>query len=175
MDRRGYTAADVRAVVALIKAATGKRGSAYTEASLEWRNLMARVDRYTNLLWEAQVRDFVRWPRLGSWVWPNPDGPNRTTADSVTLNFDVDYTTPTTYSALIGEMKKWITGRFTWVDNQFLRPPALNLPSGMISPGATLTIAGTLGSIYYTLDGTDPRAPGGAVSPSAYLYTGPIT
>ncbi len=33
------------------------------------------------------------------------------------------------------------------------------------------------GTIYYTLDGTDPRLPGGAVSPTAYSYTltGPVT
>src|ERR1035441_3062427 len=36
-------------------------------------NLFARIDQITNQVWEAQVRDFVRWPRLGTYVWPNPD------------------------------------------------------------------------------------------------------
>ncbi|MEM7533862.1 MAG: lamin tail domain-containing protein [Chloroflexota bacterium] len=31
------------------------------------------------------------------------------------------------------------------------------------------------GEIFYTTDGTDPRLPGGAVSPSATQYTGPVT
>ncbi|MCK4563061.1 MAG: lamin tail domain-containing protein, partial [Verrucomicrobia bacterium] len=30
--------------------------------------------------------------------------------------------------------------------------------------------SGTAGSIYYTLDGSDPRLPGGAISPSALIY-----
>jgi hypothetical protein len=30
-------------------------------------------------------------------------------------------------------------------------------------------------TIYYTLDGTDPRLPGGAISPQALPYSGPIT
>jgi hypothetical protein len=37
-------------------------------------NLLARVDQITNQLWEAQARDFARWPRLGTYVWPNPNG-----------------------------------------------------------------------------------------------------
>lgn len=33
----------------------------------------------------------------------------------------------------------------------------------------------TTGTIYYTLDGTDPRLPGGDISPDAVVYDGPIT
>ena len=50
----------------------------------------------------------------------------------------------------------------------------INEYGGSINPGDQLTISGT-GPIYYTLDGTDPRLIGGALSPSAILYTGPIT
>ncbi|MGV3533911.1 MAG: lamin tail domain-containing protein, partial [Chthoniobacteraceae bacterium] len=40
----------------------------------------------------------------------------------------------------------------------------------------TLTNPNPAGVIYYTLDGTDPRAPGGAInSASAVAYSGPIT
>ncbi len=45
---------------------------------------------------------------------------------------------------------------------------------GDISVGGTLTIAAA-GTIYYTLDGTDPRLPGGAVAPTAVAYGGGIT
>ncbi|MFT5853324.1 MAG: hypothetical protein ACI8XO_000565 [Verrucomicrobiales bacterium] len=38
---------------------------------------------------------------------------------------------------------------------------------GEIPGGGTLTITATSGTIYYTLDGSDPRLEGGAISPSA--------
>jgi len=31
-------------------------------------NLLAGVDRRTNLLWEAKDREFAAWPRLGTYV-----------------------------------------------------------------------------------------------------------
>ncbi|MFB0551795.1 MAG: lamin tail domain-containing protein, partial [Phycisphaerae bacterium] len=46
---------------------------------------------------------------------------------------------------------------------------------GQITPNARLTMSAT-GTIWYTLDGTDPRLPGGAVNHSrAKVYSGPIT
>jgi len=59
-------------------------------------------------------------------------------------------------------------------------PPALNINGsyqhgGPITRGDQLTFSGTLLPIYYTLDGSDPRLAGGAISPAAQLYTGPIT
>ena len=128
-------------------------------------NLLGRVNRITNELWEAQSRDFARWPRLSMYVWPNPDGGA----------WHVNYATPGTFPNLISEMKKWITGRSVWVDSQFLRAPLLSLPSGPITPGVSVSITGTVGSIYYTLDGSDPRASGGTPSLSARLYTGSAT
>jgi hypothetical protein len=137
-------------------------------------NLLGRVERITNELAEAQARDHVRWPRLSAYVWPNPDGANLVPSgtDGVALNWDVNYATPGSYTALIGEMKKWITGRQTWVDRQFLLPPTLSRAGGPIVPGTTLTMTSVLGSVYYTMDGTDPRASGGGISPSAILYNG---
>jgi hypothetical protein len=123
-------------------------------------NLLARVDQLTNYLWEAQARDFVAWPRLGTAVWPNPDG--------AAGGWDVDYVHPTTYSGIIAQFKKFILGRYLWIDQQFVPSPTL------LSNVASTSLSAPLGSIYYTLDGSDPRATGGAVSPSAHLYTGTI-
>ena len=124
-------------------------------------NLFARIDQITNLLWEAQARDFARWPRLGTYVWPNPDG----AADG----WDVDYVSPTTYPAYIAQFKKFVLGRYLWIDQQFVPAPIL------ATNGTTFTLAAPLGSVYYTLDGTDPRASGGAVAVSAQRYTGLVT
>ena len=61
-----------------------------------------------------------------------------------------------------------------------LRPRAESVFSqhgGMISQGFTLTMTrpGGSGDIYYTVDGSDPRLPGGGLSTSAIRYTGPVS
>ena len=43
---------------------------------------------------------------------------------------------------------------------------------GAVAAGAALTMTGAGGTVYYTLDGTDPRLPGGALSPAAVAYVG---
>jgi hypothetical protein len=56
-------------------------------------------------------------------------------------------------------------------------PPALNSTSGPVSSGFVfrMTNGNASGTIYYTLDGSDPRLIGGAVAPGAIAYSGPIT
>jgi len=46
---------------------------------------------------------------------------------------------------------------------------------GRIVGGDVLTITAPAGTIYYTLDGSDPRLPGGAVSAGAVEYAGAVT
>jgi hypothetical protein len=53
-------------------------------------------------------------------------------------------------------------------------PPSFNQHGGTISPPFQLTMSGT-GVIHYTTDGSDPRLPGGAVSPTAQVYSAGIT
>src|SRR5436305_8973856 len=40
--------------------------------------------------------------------------------------------------------------------------------------GFNLTMTAPAGTIYYTLDGSDPRLPDGTVSPAALVYSAPI-
>jgi hypothetical protein len=63
-------------------------------------------------------------------------------------------------------------------------PAGFSQEGGTIAPGfqATLTNPNTtgtpptpVGTIYYTVDGSDPRLAGGGISPTALVYTGPIT
>jgi hypothetical protein len=44
--------------------------------------------------------------------------------------------------------------------------PAFNQHGGNVDPGFNLTMSAPAGTIYYTLDGSDPRLRGGAVSPA---------
>ncbi len=53
--------------------------------------------------------------------------------------------------------------------------PEMSLPSSMVLPGSTITLMAPQGTLYLTLDGTDPRASGGNVNASAQIYAGPIT
>ncbi len=48
-----------------------------------------------------------------------------------------------------------------------VEPPAFSETAGDVPPGSSVTIDAPEGTVYYTVDGTDPRAPGGAVSPNA--------
>ncbi|MBN2163790.1 MAG: lamin tail domain-containing protein [Pontiellaceae bacterium] len=51
-------------------------------------------------------------------------------------------------------------------------PPQISPAGGTVASGTEVTLSADEGTIYYTTDGSDPRAIGGAVAGSA--YTGPI-
>jgi hypothetical protein len=79
-----------------------------------------------------------------------------------------------TYASEIAHLKTYILQRSQWIDSQLVRPPVLSHPSGAATAGTTVTLQAT-NTIYYTLNGTDPRLPQGGISPNALTYTGPIT
>ena len=122
---------------------------------------MARVDAIAAYLGQAQAREFEKWPRLGTYVWPNPP----------------IYANPTTYAGIISAKKSWIAGRFNWIDSQYPVPPGIQVPADpyYITPGYLLTLVGAAPTKLLTLDGSDPRLAGGAISPAARTYSGPVT
>ena len=53
--------------------------------------------------------------------------------------------------------------------------PTFNQHGGAVGVGFSLLMTAQSGDIYYTLDGEDPRLPGGAINTAhAVLYTGPV-
>ncbi|HEV8603892.1 MAG TPA: lamin tail domain-containing protein [Tepidisphaeraceae bacterium] len=53
--------------------------------------------------------------------------------------------------------------------------PEFNQLGGAVSPGFSLTMTNVSGgTVYYTLDGSDPRLSGGNVAPGVLTYTGPV-
>ena len=74
--------------------------------------------------------------------------------------------TPGTDGTHAGEIRwlgQWWTSRLAFMDGQFTRPPEASIPSGPIPIGASLSLTSPSFSsqgttIYYTTDGSDPRA-----------------
>jgi hypothetical protein len=85
------------------------------------------------------------------------------------------YSSPTANNIVTetNNLKTWLATRATWIDSQFTALPVIVRPPGPVAPGATTSITVPSGTtVYYTVDGSDPRAVGGGVSSSALVYTG---
>ncbi|HLP13279.1 MAG TPA: CotH kinase family protein [Flavobacteriales bacterium] len=65
--------------------------------SLNTDTLMNMIDSLVLMLDESQVRNYQRWPILGTYVWPN--------------NY-----VGATYADEVAYFKFWLTGRLTWLD-----------------------------------------------------------
>ena len=131
------------------------RWASLRTGALATDRVLALVDGYTNLLAEAQDRNFKKWRILNEYVWPNAFIGG-------------------SYEAEIGFLKEFISNRLQWIDTTILRWPELDPAPGYHPDGVTLRITAT-GTVYYTLDGSDPRNPGGGVAPQARRYSGPVS
>jgi hypothetical protein len=109
-------------------------------------NLISRIDALVAQLNESQERNFRRWEILGRDVSPN-------------------YFVGDTYKAEIDWMKNWTSNRLAWIEAQFPAAPIVKA-DGKIE----LSTAAAEAKIYFTTDGTDPRARGGKVSDAARAY-----
>ena len=107
---------------------------------------------------EAQVRNFETWSNVA------PNGG--------------EYADPglTGWEAEVSHLTNWLIIRANWIDDQLTKIPSLQPESGNVEAGQLVTLTAAAGAtIYYTTDGTDPRADGGGISQSAIEYTGPFT
>ena len=104
-------------------------------------NIQGAVDAYAAELAEAQARNFTRWsdkpPRGGS------------------------------HAAEVAILKDWLTQHTAWIDGRFLPRPVLTPGTGQVTGGAAVAVSVGGRNCYFTTDGSDPRLPGGKVSPSA--------
>jgi hypothetical protein len=117
--------------------------------------LLADYDGAIALLQEAAPRNFARWPILGKYVWPN-------------------WYIGTSWEDDVAWNRQWLVDRIAWIDAQFPAPPVFSQQGGSVPIGYNLSIGAATGAIWYTLDGSDPRAPGGAIAPGALPYAGPL-
>ena len=117
-------------------------------------NMNAIIDGMAAELDEAQVRNFARWPETA------PDGGVYAEPGLVG------------YEGEVSHLKGWISTRMIWIDGQTVTPASFDVEPGFVDPGFEITLSAPEGRLYYTLDGSDPRLSGGAVSPQAVEYTG---
>lgn len=65
---------------------------------LDTSYINAWIDSNNVYLNEVQARNFIQWPILGTYVWPNPAP------------------IPTTYQGEVDRLKLWIANRMNWLD-----------------------------------------------------------
>ena len=111
-------------------------------------NLNRLIDQLCAEVREAQPREYDKWglqPRGGS------------------------------YQSEINIMKEWLSNRIDFIDQQLTQPPQFNSHDGQVGSGFALRIdAPPNGTVYYTLDGSDPRLPQGGLATNALVYTNVI-
>lgn len=94
------------------------------------------------------------------------------------VNNEINNFFPTRAAVLLDQLQRTVLPTWRGSTPAPLYPdvnaPDFNQYGGAFAPGFALTMTGT-GTIYYSLDGTDPRLPGGAVRAGALVYTHPVT
>jgi hypothetical protein len=126
-------------------------------------NIYADIDALVAQVRQEQPREAARWPGY-------------TTPRSGTISISgYSYDFPGTYQGEVDFLKQWYRDRLHFIDTNLLAKPVFSTNGGPVSSGQTLTMSGPAGAtIYYCTDGSDPRLPGGAVSPTALVYNSPI-
>jgi hypothetical protein len=128
-------------------------------------NVYRIIDNYANEVRMEHPNEVTRW---GSTLRTG-------VVAAVCPNFSHNFGAGS-FQAEINWMKIWYSNRFDFMDKELLSPPVLSRAPGMISTGATLSITAPAGAtVYYTLDGTDPRALHGGIASNALVYAGSIT
>lgn len=84
-------------------------------------------------------------------------------------------TTASAWTTNVTTLKTWLQDRGAAFDAQFAQPAVFSQDGGAVPAGFTLTMSAPAGTIYYTTNGTDPRATGGGIAGTAYTGAVPIT
>ena len=118
------------------------------QGPLTVENLHGVIDDMAAELTEAQARNFSRWPiDLGAGGWRGK----------------------------IEHLRGWIATRARWMDGDLVGPPEFSGGVGLFPVAASVSVSPVAGGeIFYTLDGTDPRAGDGRVRPTARLWERPV-
>lgn len=115
---------------------------------------------------------------LNAVILPETSSPAARDAAKWSANAPRSFTqgdvTVTGYLAEAIRLKAWLADRLEFLAGNWLDAPVFSRQGGTVEAGYPLILSAPLGTIHYTVDGTDPRAAGGAPAPGAVAYTGPI-
>jgi len=147
--------------------------------------IVAMVDGFHNELKEAQLREHARWvgftyPRSGV-VTVGPYTSAGVTTPAYSYNFgpaNPAFARGGYYTNEVAFQKKWLLDRLDFIDTNFLAMPVLAGSSGLVTNNTTVIVQAAPKPstvILYTLNGTDPRLPGGTVSPQARTNLGDLS
>lgn len=114
--------------------------------------MTARLNARMNQIYNAMVAECARWNYRTPANW------TQAATDIQTTLF-----APRT-TQLLGYLRT--RGLYPAID-----APEFTQHGGQVSPGYVPVLTAGTGTIYYTLDGSDPRLPGGAVSPAALVWS----
>ena len=139
------------------------------QGAFSTNQIFEHVDELANQLRESQPRTAARWAGQGaSSVTPRT---GVVSANGYSFNFG----SGAGYQVEIDFLKQWFADRVDFLDTNFVRPPAFSASAGLVPPSYPLVLtAAPSATIYYTLDGSDPRLSGGGVSPSALSAAGTL-
>jgi hypothetical protein len=84
-------------------------------------------------------------------------------------------TNASAWATNVATLKTWLQDRGAAFDAQFTQPAIFSQSGGNVPAGFALTITAAAGDIYYTTNGTDPRAVGGSATGALYSGAIPIT
>ncbi len=124
------------------------RARAFFANELKLETIHELIDEIAATIAEAEERDRVRWPIIAAGEWENE----------------------------IINLHKWIAERSAWLHDEMLETPEFVSSTAAFSPPFTLEIrdGNEGGTLYYTLDGADPRRSDGTVSTRARPYHSPL-
>ena len=131
----------------------------------------------------AAMRQYRKYQVLGAYLWPNAGGDPAGAATLTPRPWQVN----TTFQSEVDWMKTWLSQRLNWIDDQFFtgsviyRPPNFSSAGGNVAAGTQLTISrytgtppagfsyATGGTLYYTIDGSDPRSASSGGTETAFI------
>lgn len=124
-------------------------------------NIQGVITSMSEELSEAQQRNFARWTSL------NPGAISGINYAEGGLSG---------WAREVSHLRGWLQTRVDWIDQQFLAQPTLTQDGGVVDPGFELVMSTPGAQVFYTTDGSDPRATGGDPALTAIPFDGgPVT
>jgi len=144
---------------------TGEIDKAIVAESARWGDVQASTP-YGNTAGSSTNIDADSYPpTLNNPIYFTREQHWVTERDNVIANYIPTLHDQTDSRSFIRELR----GQNLYPD---IDPPQFSQPGGVVPENFPLKLTSTEGTVYYTIDGSDPRLPGGAVNPSAGTSSG---